>query len=403
MRIAFIVECFPRISETFILDQMTGFVDLGHEVRLFSLGKPDAAVPYHRDLEKYQLLNQTEYLDYTPGPVRGRMRRMLYFARHFPAALAHWARRSHTNAGSGLPFRCLFGKHIQKVFPLLAHQVDLVYCHFGTTAREFSFLRDHLKTPFVVAFWGYDVDLLPNEKPGVFDEVFSKFDLFCTPSHYLAGRLIRLGCPQERLMIQRIGLPTAPLSRLPLTRGTRPLKLLSVGRLVEAKGYAVAIEAVSKLRGDVEYCIIGDGSKRVKLTKLITELGVEQRVRLLGYMKREDVFQMMAESDIYICPSLRESFGVANLEASFFQLPVVASSIGGIPEVVQDGVTGLLVPPADVGALVNALDYLINHPESRQRMGEAGRRFVEAHFDHPSLMRQLEQQFQQLIARQQRA
>jgi colanic acid/amylovoran biosynthesis glycosyltransferase len=400
MKIAFVVECFPRISETFILDQATGFLDLGHDVMILSLWNPDAPFPHHRDIEQYQLLNKTEYLNYTPGPFRGRMQRWRYFARHFPGAFYHWVRHSPAKGGPRLPLRCLFGRHIQKTYPLLAPQVDLVYCHFGTTARELSFLRHDLKKPFVVAFWGYDVDLLPEKNPGVYEEVFGTFDLCCTSSQYLSNKLIALGCPQERLLIQPIGLKTDALKRFPLSRGQKPLRLLSVGRLVEEKGYVFSLKAVSQLRGDVEYCIIGDGPDREKLIRLIGELGLEQRVKLLGNRTREDVFEAMARSDIHLCPSLRESFGVANMEASFFQLPVLASRVGGVPEVVQDGRTGLLVPPGDIDAFTDALQYLVDHPEDRMRMGEAGRRLVEAQFDHHSLMRHLEQQFQRLVTGQ---
>ncbi|MBI3949718.1 MAG: glycosyltransferase [Acidobacteria bacterium] len=399
MKIAFVLECFPRVSETFILDQVTGFLDLGHEVVLLSLWTPDTGVFLHADISHYQLLDKTEYINYHPGAFRGRIKRLLYFAQNFPGTFYRWARRPPTKKVPRVPLHFLFGKQIQKVYPLVRHQVDLVYCHFGTTAREFSFLRDRLKKPFVAAFWGYDVDLLPQGRPGVYKEVFEKFDLFCTSSHYLAKKLVALGCPQERLMLQRVGLKTDQLKNILPTRGAQPLRFLSVGRLVEEKGYSFSIQAVSKLRCDYEYCIIGDGPARERLTRLIGELGLAQRVKLLGYKMRHEVFQFMAGSDIYLCPSLRESFGVANLEASFFQLPIIASRIGGIPEVVQDGKTGLLVPPGDVEALTTALEHLIAYREVRLRMGEAGRKMVEAQFDQRSLMRHLEQQFRRLVAR----
>jgi colanic acid/amylovoran biosynthesis glycosyltransferase len=397
MRIAFVLECFPRISETFILDQITGLLDLGHDVVLLSLWKPDEAIPLHRDIERYDLLSKTEYADYTPGEFRGRMKRARYFASRFPRALLTWMKSRRSPDALKLPLRCLFGRHIQKLYPLLGRSVDLIYCHFGTTAREFLFLRKALRIPFAAAFWGYDVELLPEIKPDVYDEVFDALDLFLAPSRYLAGKLIDLGCPEDRLVVQKIGLKLDAANQAPVARTGSPAKLLSVGRLVEEKGYAISIPAVARLDCDFEYSIIGDGPERDALRRLIAELGLEHRVKLLGAQCREDVFQAMAESDLYLCPSLRESFGVANLEASFSQLPIVASNVGGIPEVVQDGTAGLLVPPGDVEALSIAIGTLIADTGLRIRMGEAGMRYVRDNFDHRSLMRHLEQQLLRVI------
>ncbi|MCS6805688.1 MAG: glycosyltransferase [Acidobacteriota bacterium] len=395
MKIAFIVECFPRVSETFILDQITGFLDLGHEVVILSFWTPDRAQPVHDDVNRYQLPERTEYLHYTPGPWRGRMQRWLYGARHLPAALMRRARK----ASPAIPLRLLLGRHLQKVIPLVRHTVDVIYCQFGTTAKEFAFLAPHLDVPWVVAFWGYDVELLPEEKPGVYDDVFTAFDLCCTPSQYLAEKLLRLGCPRERLLIQRIGLKTAHMLESPPKREQSPIKLLSVGRLVPEKGFHLSIEAVCRLRGSFVYRIIGDGPERSKLEELIRQARLTDRVTLVGAQPREQVFRSMAESDIYVCPSLRESYGVANLEASYFRLPVIASRVGGVPEIVHHGVTGWLVPPGDVAALAAHIQQLMDEPQLRYQMGNAGHDRVLSQLNQEQLMKHLEAHFLRLINR----
>lgn len=398
MKIAFIVECFPRISETFILDQITGFLDLGHEVVILSFWKPDHTQPVHDDVRRYQLLKRTEYLHYTPGPWRGRIQRWLYRAQHLPAALIHRSRK----AGPRVPLRHLVGRHLQKVIPLVQHTADLIYCQFGTTAQEFADFAPHLDVPCVVAFWGYDVELLPEEKPGVYNDVFASFDLCCTPSHYLAEKLVNLGCPRDRLLLQRIGLKTTRLVTPPRKPESSPIKLLSVGRLVPEKGFHLSIEAVSRLRGSFAYRIIGDGPERSKLEALIRQARLTECVTLVGAQTREHVFDSMAESDIYLCPSLRESYGVANLEASYFRLPVIASRVGGVPEIVQHGVTGWLVSAGDVAAMAAYTQQLMDNTQLRWQMGNAGHDLVASHFNQDQLMRNLEARFLQLINRPQR-
>jgi colanic acid/amylovoran biosynthesis glycosyltransferase len=264
-------------------------------------------------------------------------------------------------------------------------------------AKEFAFLTPDLGVPCAVAFWGYDVDLLPQEKPGVYEDVFATFDLFCTPSHYLADKLETIGCPRNKLLIQRIGLKTAQLKPPPAKPDRSPIKLLSVGRLVPEKGFHLSIEAVSQLRGAFEYQIIGDGPERNRLDELVRRKGVTDRVKLVGYKTRDEVFQIMSESDMYLCPSLRESYGVANLEASYFRLPVIASRVGGVPEIVQDGVSGWLVSPGDIAAMTSLTQRLMDDRSLRWQMGDAGFDFVSSQFNHHQLMGNLEQHFLQLI------
>jgi glycosyltransferase involved in cell wall biosynthesis len=155
----------------------------------------------------------------------------------------------------------------------------------------------------------------------------------------------------------------------------------AVGQLIDAKGFDHLVAAAARLRERprTTFLIVGDGERRPAIAAEIERQRLGGRVRLLG--KRDDVPEILWASDLFVCPSVwDEALGYVILEAMSAGLPAVASQVGGIPEVVQDGTTGLLVPPRDPEALARAIGRLLDDPEARERMGRAGRRAVEERF-----------------------
>jgi glycosyltransferase involved in cell wall biosynthesis len=169
----------------------------------------------------------------------------------------------------------------------------------------------------------------------------------------------------------------------------------AVSRLSPEKGFEYLLRAVKALgdRGVVlDVVLAGDGPSRAALERLADELGLRARVEFLGAVRHEDVPDVLRRLDIFAMPSTWEGFGVSALEASAMGLPVVASDIHGIPDVVLAGETGLLVPPADVAALADAIARLAGDAALRRTMGGAGRAYVEREYrwqDNAALMERL--------------
>ena len=166
-----------------------------------------------------------------------------------------------------------------------------------------------------------------------------------------------------------------------------------VARLEAEKGHRYLIEAMPAiLRGAPEtwLVIVGDGSLDAALRAQAAALPRPARDRIVFTGRREDVAAITGEIDIAVLPSLREAQGISILEAMARRKPVVASAVGGIPEVLTDGVDGLLVPPADPRSLAAACIRLACSPEERARLGEAGRATVEARFSLDAMVRSLE-------------
>jgi sugar transferase (PEP-CTERM/EpsH1 system associated) len=154
-----------------------------------------------------------------------------------------------------------------------------------------------------------------------------------------------------------------------------------VGRLDERKGHRYFLEAMAALAGQqlgVRGLVVGEGRERADIEARQAALGLGERVRILGYWP--DLAEALAAIDVFVLPSLMEGHPLAVLEAMAAGKPVVATRVGGNPAAVEDGVTGLLVPPRDPGALARAITTIARDPERARRMGREGRRRVEERF-----------------------
>jgi glycosyltransferase involved in cell wall biosynthesis len=203
----------------------------------------------------------------------------------------------------------------------------------------------------------------------------------CNPD--VAGDLRRAGAPVQ-LMPHGVDLerfrPTPPPRAQVLT-------ILAVGRLVEKKGFPVLLDAAAQLLAPVRVRIVGDGAQREQLERQIADLGLTDRVELAGPATHDDLPAEYAAAHIVVVPSVMDAAGDRDglpnvvLEAMSCGRPVVASDVGAVSSAVVDGRTGVLVPPGDAQALAGALEFLVDQPDMRERLGREARARVEADFE----------------------
>ncbi len=159
------------------------------------------------------------------------------------------------------------------------------------------------------------------------------------------------------------------------------LIIISIAELHERKGLKYLIKAVSEVKikyPNIKLVIVGEGGERKNLEDLIKDLKLENHMILIG--RRKEIPKLLKSSNIFVLPSRREAFGLVNLEAMITPLPVIASHIGGIPEIVKDEETGILVKPEDEKELAKALEKLISDPKLREKMAEKGFLRVKENF-----------------------
>jgi len=171
-------------------------------------------------------------------------------------------------------------------------------------------------------------------------------------------------------------------------------RILFVGRLIERKGLPYLIEAMAELRQHLPATldVVGTGRQRAALEQLATECGVADAVRFAGRVGDRELAQLYAASDVFVLPSIvdrrgdTEGLGVVLLEAMSYGRPVVATNVGGIPDIVRHEQTGLLVPQKDPHALAEALHRLLTDRDLAERLGAAGRDYAATHFSWPSIV-----------------
>jgi glycosyltransferase involved in cell wall biosynthesis len=172
----------------------------------------------------------------------------------------------------------------------------------------------------------------------------------------------------------------------------------TAGRLIELKGIEYLLRAAAELRHDfptLRVEIAGTGPERPKLEEQAQQSGLGEHVRLLGWV--EDIPALLRRWDVFVMPSLEEGLGNAALEAMAAGLPVVASSVGGLLEIVEDGTTGWLVPPRDPAALALHLRLLLSNRELRWRMGAAGYSRVRDHFSFAQMVEGFARLYEELL------
>lgn len=283
---------------------------------------------------------------------------------------------------------------------LKKNNVKLFHAHFGDVGARYLKLKKILNIPMVTTFYGYDVSMIPRipywKKRYI--QLFHESELFLTEGSHMKEKLIEIGCPEDKIIVQHLGVDIKKFRfslRMPPEDGS--ITILIAGSFKEKKGILYAIKAFSKVKEshpNIKLRILGDGPMRDQIESLIKESGISDSVTLLGYQSHSVFINEAANAHIFMLPSITAQDGdteggapIAIIEAQASGLPVISSYHADIPEVVVDGKSALLAPEKDVETLAEHLEYLVERPEVWEMMGRSGRKHVEEEYN---LMTQVE-------------
>lgn len=402
-KIVVVLKGYPRLSETFIAQELLGLEQAGLELRLVALRRPTDKKrhPVHDEI-KAPVSYLPEYLHEEPGRVLHALLKALPragFWRALPAFLRDLARDVSRNRVRR------FGQALVLVdeWPRDGNWLHSHFIHTPASVTRYASLM--LGIPWTCSAHAKDIWTSPDwELAGKLAS--ARWTVTCTKDGF--GRLKGLAEDRSRVHLSYHGLDLARFAPPPGSRSDRdgsdprePARLLSVGRAVEKKGYDLLLRALALLPRDLHWRFehIGGGDRLPALKQLAAELGVADRVVWKGALAQEDVLAHYRCADLFVLPCRvaadgdRDGLPNVLVEASSQRLACVSTDIAGVPELLSDGVTGLLVQPENPAALAAAISRAIRDPGLRLGLGVAAERRVRQDFDHRSSVRQLKQLF----------
>ena len=412
MKILFMVTTFPALSQTFVLNQITGLIDQGCKVDILAMIKGQESKS-HPEIVKYRLLENTFYYDQTLKPIpAGKILRFKKFVALFfnnfrkrPAAVL----RSLNVFKLGMSAITLKAFYTTISF-ITKGPYDIVHCHFGPNGLRGVHLRElgALDGKVVTTFHGYDLtSQVQKSGDRLYERVFKCGDLMMPISYKWRDTLIQMGCDKNKIVVHRMGIDAEKLKPNHLDRkGKKYLRVVSVGRFVEKKGFYFSIKAVAGAVAESEkilYDIIGDGELRQDYEKLIQNLDADDYVKIHGWKDSEEVIEYMKDADVLMAPSItskqgdQEGIPVVIMEAMACGLAVISTKHSGIPELVKNGKSGFLVDEGDIEGLKDCLIYFSQHYEKIDEMGRAGRKIVKDDYDITKLNSELYKTYKWLL------
>ena len=389
-RVAYVMSRFPKLTETFVLGEVLALERRGVRVDLYPLLRERAAVVHP---EAARLVARSRYEPFlSPAIV---VSQLVWLRRRPGAYLRAWRDVLVGTWGSPNFFVGAIG-----CFPKVAHAarrmqaegVTHVHCHFANHPAVAGLII-HRLTEIPFSFTAHGSDLHKDRR--MLGRKVAEAAFVATISHY-NRRLIVAECGEHvagKVHVLRAGVDTrlfAPSTLKPAARPHDALRIVCVGTLHEVKGQPYLIEACRLLAGqgtDVRCRLIGSGPDDKALRAQIEAAGLAESVVVAGPRTRQQIVDELWRADALVAPSVptragrREGVPVVLMEAMSTGLPVVASAISGIPELVEHEVSGLLVPPRDAAAIARAVRQLAADPLLRERLGRAARRRVLAEFD----------------------
>ncbi|MCE8424425.1 MAG: glycosyltransferase [Candidatus Methanoperedens sp.] len=303
---------------------------------------------------------------------------------------------------------CYLSGYFKKI--LKKNNVKLLHAHFGTEAAKYLRLKKSLKLPMVTTFYGLDVSMFPRipywKKRYI--QLFQEGELFLAEGSHMKKKLIELGCPEDKILVQHLGVDLNKFNFSPrISPKDGNIIILIAGSFKEKKGIPYAIKAFAKVKENhpnIKLRILGDGIMRAQIESLITELGISNSVTLLGYQSHEIFMKEASNAHLFMLPSITAMDGdteggapVSIIEAQASGMPVISSYHADIPEVVVDGESALLAPEKDIETLAKHLEYLVENPQVWERMGKAARKHVEEEYDLIVQVARLEKIYDTLV------
>jgi glycosyltransferase involved in cell wall biosynthesis len=383
LRLAYLVSQYPAVNHTFILREIRQLRRLGCEVEVASIRGPDR--PPERLTPNEREEAARTYFIKPAGVLRMAMAQVWLLTRRPRRWLAGFGFALHL--GGWDPRRTLFhlGYFAEAVLFgrwLDGRRLTHVHSHFSSTVA----LLAKRMFPITISLTIHGPDEFNNMAGFAMPEKVRDSLFLCAISDFARSQILRM-CPSSewrKIHVVRLGVdPDIYLPR-PFREDSNPVELVTVGRLAPVKGHAILLEALALLRqngGNVRLHLAGDGPERANLERAAAAHGLSEAAVFTGALTQDKVLELYRGADLFVLASFAEGIPVVLMEAMSMEIPCVATWVNGVPELIRDGVTGLLVPPANAPVLAEAIARLAGDSALQRRLAAAGRRQVVEKYD----------------------
>ncbi len=386
VRLAYLVSRYPAVSHTFILREVRQLRALGFEIHTASINAPDRTAE-QLTAEEREETAATYYVKAhgVPGAVIAHL-----------AALGSWPL---AYLGGMIFAMRLGGTDLRGLVYSLLYFVEAVMVGRWMEKKKLTHLHVHFATPAsnvgLIAAQVYQISFSftvhgPDEFYDVshyrLAEKIAGASFICCIGSYARSQLMKLSPTFEwdKFEVSPLGVDSAAFTPRLFRDQPETFELICVGRLVPAKGQHILIAALHRLVQEgrrLHLRLVGDGPDRGSLEEMVKRDGLQERVIFEGAVNQDRIRDLYREADAFVLASFAEGIPVVLMEAMAMEIPCVTTFITGIPELIRDGVDGLLVPPSDVEALAGAISKLMDDAVLRRELGKQGRARVMDKYD----------------------
>lgn len=401
MKVTFFLNQFPVASETFVINQIIGLVNLGIDVNIIAICQGDLN-NNHKAVSDYNLLKKTIYLtneSVLDTTLSIRSKRILNTIK--PKNIIKKINALNVKK---------FGIHSKSLLlPSIVncsqqvHEADIFIAHFGTAGVVANKMRELnlLKGKLVTVFHGADISVksILSVFQSDYEKLFKTGDLMLPISELWKSRLLGLGCDESKIRVNRMGISSDQFKCRPLdTPLSKPLKIISVARFIEKKGLKDALAAMKILKDqeiNFQYSIVGDGDLKNDIETQIEELNLQNHISLLGFQPQEKVSELLQGADVFLLPSVTakngdmEGIPVALMEAMAMGLITISTYHSGIPELITHNENGLLAPENSPESLAQSIVSLVNNELEISTIRKMAKLKVQTSFEQSKLYKQL--------------
>ena len=396
-KVCYLLEKFPRTSETFILNEITGLIDIEYPTEIISLDKTKDSV-IHEQYFKYNLDKKTVYLPFKENEKREEYTSFEIFTKGtrdlFSSKILN---RKEKFKLLSLCYDPVMGREIAlkkfssvlKIIKVIKERkIEHLHLHFATDAVELACILHQLSgIPYTFTTHAFDIFVSPsvNIKKWAGD----------------AKKVVTISEFNKKYMNEQLDIPLEKIEVVPNSKylqklmpikeyRTSPFKIISVSRIVEKKGYPYLVEACGILKEKgIEFCceIQGEGPQKAELKRLIKENNLEKEIKLGGALAHKEVLQFMGTGSVFVLPCIRahnnDMDGTPNvlMESMAIEVPTISTDVTGIPEFIDDEVNGIIVPQKNPEALAEAILKIKNNPVFAEKIRKRSREKIKDKFN----------------------